>query len=157
MNARERVGQHFELAEVAHSPAASKRGIDQLALITPTVKANARRLATEILDKVRGHFGKPVLVSSWYRSPVVNKAVGGAATSQHLTGQAADINVHGVSVDDVFNWIAFESGIKFDQVIHEFGSWVHVSISAKPRGERLKAYRKGNRTVYETVTKPVDS
>lgn len=157
----DRIGQNFTLAEVARSQAAARNGIDQTPLISPAIKAAAVALAERVLDPVRVHYAQPVIVSSWYRSPLVNRIVGGSASSQHLTGEACDFTVLGVHVDDLFNFIAFESALPFDQIIHEFGAWIHLSYrrGGKNRGERLRAYKQkvGNRLVtkYEQVTSPL--
>ncbi len=94
---------------------------------------NMEFVALNIFDKVREHFGVPLRVSSFYRSPKLNKAVGGAKTSQHMKGEAIDMQGTG----KVTNAMIFEfvkNNLKFDQLIWEFGTktnpaWVHVSLS----------------------------
>lgn len=102
----------------------------------PTEEAleNMRFVAQNIFDRVREHFRKPIGITSFYRSPDVNKKVGGAITSQHMKGEAIDINgnlIGGVSNAAIFNFI--KDNLEFDQLIWEFGdnkspSWVHVSL-----------------------------
>lgn len=82
-------------------------------------------------ERVREIIGKPLIITSGYRCPELNKAVGGAFTSQHVFGEAIDIVVKGMSTKDVFNRIV-TSDLKYNQIIIErnkSGSqWVHVSI-----------------------------
>ena len=88
-------------------------------------------LATTVLEPIRTKFGA-VRINSAFRGPAVNTAVGGSKTSQHMSGQAADIVVPGVALEEVFRWIVKESGIPFGQAILEGPggkvSWIHVSL-----------------------------
>lgn len=109
---------------------------------------NLTALVDNILDPARIKLGKPIKVSSGFRSKSVNKKVGGSSTSQHLKGQAADLKCYDNKT--LFNIIK-ELG-NYDQLINEFDySWVHVSFRAdgKNRKQILKAYKKNGRTVYE--------
>lgn len=103
-------------------------------------------LCTTILEPVRVHVGRAVKVTSGYRCPSLNAATTGASkTSQHTRGEAADIQVHGFTdgqLRDLFDWIAWESGLPFGQVIYEDkrphdegGAWIHVSLGAPWRAE----------------------
>ncbi|MDR2361703.1 MAG: peptidase M15 [Prevotellaceae bacterium] len=96
-----------------------------------TETANLTRLVNELLDPVREQWGKPVRVNSGYRSAAVNKAVGGAAASQHLKGEAADITA-GTPDDNrrLFDLVQ-RSGLPFDQLIDEQNyRWLHISLKA---------------------------
>ena len=88
-------------------------------------------LATTMLEPIRAKFGA-VKVNSAFRGPALNAAVNGSKSSQHLSGQAADIVVPGVALEEVFRWIVKESGIPFGQAILEGPggkvSWIHVSL-----------------------------
>lgn len=97
-------------------------------------------LAHGILQPLRDYVGAPVNVSSGYRSEAVNRYVGGAKTSQHRFGQAADFVVAGMSPREVCETI-IRLELPFDQLIQEHGRWVHVSISKKNRGQVLTATR----------------
>lgn len=120
--------KHFTLRELTKSATARRRGIDN----TPsaTVRANLTALVANVLDPLREAYGKPIVVTSGYRSEKLNRAVGGVRNSQHLTGEAADIR----SVEDtprenrrLFELIQ-ELGLPFDQLIDEHGyDWIHVS------------------------------
>lgn len=140
--------EHFTLKELTVSEAASRLGLDN----TPD-EATVRnlRLVAGALEKIRAHFNAPVIVTSGYRSPAVNKAVHGSATSAHRFGCAADFHVIGVSNLDVCNWIK-ENLPEFDQVIYEFGptGWVHlgISVTENPRMQALTAAKGLNGTTY---------
>ena len=114
----------------------------------------AKALFENVVQKVRDHFG-PTVLNSGYRSPKLNEAVRGVATSQHCLGEAADIEVPGVANADVANWIV--DNLDFDQVILEFytpgepsSGWVHVSYKAdgSNRKKALTASRIDGKTVY---------
>lgn len=109
--------------------------------------ASLRSLAEMILQPLRDALGKPVRVNSAFRSEAVNRAVGGTATSQHRLGQAADIHVPGMTSVEVAKTIV-ALGLPFDQVIEEFGSWVHVSYGPRRRRQQLTAVKRSGKTVY---------
>jgi hypothetical protein len=128
--------EHFTLAEFTDSQTAVRRGISNI----PNEKAldNLRRVA-EVLEQVRTLVGKPLNISSGYRSPALNLAVGGAQASAHLSGLAADITVSGMTPIDLARAIE-GSGIKFDQLIYE-GTWVHIGLAdGELRNEVLTAH-----------------
>lgn len=93
--------QHFALEEFTRSQTAARLGIDNT--LNPAffadslVIANLKNLCTQVLEPLRRHIDKPIVISSGYRCPVLNRAVGGVANSQHLTGQAADITIPSVA------------------------------------------------------------
>lgn len=126
---------HFTLAELTSSQTAVRRGIDN----TPPedVVKNLEHLALG-LEGVRMLLGCPIIINSGYRSPELNRVVGGARDSQHKLGLAADFIAPGFgSPVQVARAIA-ASGIKFDQLICE-GTWVHISFTATPRRQVLTA------------------
>jgi len=121
--------QHFTLEELTKSQTGDRLGIDNL----PGSDALdcLKVLCARVLEPLRAHYG-PVFINSGYRCPDLNKAVGGASTSQHCLGQAADIEVPGVANGDLAAWIV--ANLDFDQVILECyrkgqpnSGWVHVS------------------------------
>jgi len=148
--------EHFTLEELTVSPTAKKLGLPN----TPTAEhiENMRYCCEKILEPVRAKFG-PVTVNSSYRAPLVNKAVGGSKTSQHVNGQAIDFEVKGVDNKKVADWVA--DNLEFDQVILEFYSagdknsgWVHASIKKEGgnRKQRLVATKsKAGGTKYTPV------
>lgn len=101
-----------------------------------------------VMDPIRELFGVPIDPSSVYRSWPVNTAVGGSATSQHPEGEACDFNVPGHTVRDVMRRI-IAAGIEFDQLIDEYGSWVHISRTERRqnRGEIWQYRMVNGRTV----------
>ena len=126
-----RLSKNFTLKEFTKSQTAERRGIDN----TPNDEhlENAEFLFGNVVQKVRDHFG-PTTINSGYRGPELNEAVGGSKKSQHCHGQAADIEVPGVSNYEVAKWIT--ENCDFDQVILEgyrkgepSSGWVHVSYN----------------------------
>lgn len=106
-----------------------------------------RQLAIHILQPLREAIGKPIVVSSGFRSDAVNRAVGGASTSQHRFGEAADITVPGMFAQDLAARIV-SLGLPYDQVIQEFGRWVHVSYGSRHRRQQLTAVTRNGKTQY---------
>lgn len=142
------IGQHFTLGELTVSQTAARRGIKNNPGATEL--ANLRALVHNILDPLREAVGRPVVVSSGFRSAMVNKAIGGASSSQHVLGQAADFTVPGMTTQQVVDRIR-ELGLPFDQLIEEFGSWVHVSYGPRQRRQVLRARRTSAGTKYEVI------
>lgn len=147
MNLRERLSKNFTLGELIKSNIATRLGIDNTP--SPEVVENLRAVAVFGLQPVRDWAGVPVIVSSGYRSPALNKEVGGAATSQHLTGNAADFEVPGVSNYELACWI--RDNLEFDQLILEFytpgdpnSGWVHYSyVTNRPNRKEVRTIGKG--------------
>lgn len=128
-----RLSAHFTLAELTRSDTAQARGIDNAP--SPTHLANLMRLAAT-LEEVRAALGgMPILISSGYRSPALNRAVGGSSTSDHANGLAADFTCPRFgSVMQVCQVISI-SDLQFDQLIYEQGAteWVHLGIGTRMR------------------------
>lgn len=119
---------HFTLEEMIASQTAARLGIKN----TPSEAAieNLTRLCT-LLESVRALFGKSLNISSGFRNKAVNAAVGSKDTSQHIQGCAADFTIPGVSITDTIEMIV-ANNIPYDQLIHEFDSWVHISVATLP-------------------------
>jgi len=143
--------EHFTYAELTRSQAATRASL-------PNQPSRLARTALEtlcnyILEPVRANFG-PVHVSSGYRSPAVNALIGGSSSSQHMKGEAADIECAIVSNLVLAKWI--RDTLDFDQLILEFynendprAGWVHVSYRAKGnRNESLVARSVNGKTAY---------
>jgi len=114
---------HITVAEFEASETATRKGIDNH--LPPQFFPAAESLCINVLEKVRAHYGKPIIITSGYRSQELNTAIGSHPSSQHTRGQAADFHVVGHTPLDVAKWIP-TSGIEYDQLIYE-GAWVHVS------------------------------
>jgi|SRR5665647_1859460 len=132
-----RLTLNFSLEQLSYSETAQRECIDN----TPGADiVDNLRLLAEGLERVRMLTGYPLDISSAYRCPELNRRVGGARTSQHTLGLAADFTCaeFGPPVD-VIKAIR-DSGIEFDQCILEYAKWVHISFSKAPRGRVLTIY-----------------
>ncbi|WP_060508086.1 D-Ala-D-Ala carboxypeptidase family metallohydrolase [Pseudomonas sp. NBRC 111124] len=131
---------HFTLQELITSQIAAREGLDNTP--TPEIVSNLRLLC-QVLEQARGLFGRPLIVSSGYRSAQVNARVGGARGSRHLEGLAADFTIIGVDNREVVRRIS-NSDLAFDQLILEYDSWVHLSVSAAAPRREVLTIRKGS-------------
>lgn len=134
---------HFTLEEMMQSQSAARLGLDNTP--PPEMVAALKRTA-QLLEEVRVLMGgKPLLVSSGYRAPAVNRAIGGAANSAHMLGCAADFSCPSFgSPVEICRAIA-RSDILFDQVIHEFRAWVHIAWAPSQRKQVLTIDAAGTR------------
>jgi len=107
-------------------------------------------LCENVLQPLRDRVKKPIVVSSGFRSTSVNRRIGGAGSSQHCKGQAADFTIPGMSIADTIELIR-TMGLPVDQCIDEFSAWVHVSHCPRPRMQFLKARRVGGKTQYKQL------
>lgn len=120
---------------------------------------NAERLANLVslastLEKVRSALGgKPIIISSGYRSEAVNAAVKGARNSAHIQGLAADFTCHKFGTPLQVCEAIRQAGIEVDQVIHEYGRWIHLGISKSPRMQFLTIDNLGTRVGLHEVRK----
>lgn len=137
---------HFTLAELTVSANAVRLGLDNTP--PPDVLARLKTVAGQ-LERIRELFGgKPIIISSAYRSPLVNRAAGGAKTSAHLEGWAVDFACPEFGTPlEVAQRIA-RSALTFDQLIHECpgAQWVHISFDPRRRGQLLTIDSKGTRS-----------
>jgi hypothetical protein len=153
------VSKHITMQEATQSAYASAHDIKN----EPGIDAikNMQHVAQTVFEPLRAHFGVPIRVNSFYRSAVLNKAIGGAATSQHVNGQAMDLDATGgIKNRQVFYYIL--KSLPFDQLIWEGGTddepaWVHVSLTqAKNRYQVLRARKNSaGKMMYEDITKQV--
>ncbi|MDH5785346.1 MAG: D-Ala-D-Ala carboxypeptidase family metallohydrolase [Chromatiales bacterium] len=153
---RIQLSKNFYLDEFQRSQTATRHGIDMTIVEGGVFHANLKRLCRDVLQPVRNHFG-PVSITSGYRPAKLNKLIKGSKTSQHLTCQAADFVVPGHTPLEVARWIR-DNCKGYDQLIHEFGEWVHVSVpqhNQLPRQMNLTAAKLSGlfgrlKTVYVT-------
>lgn len=147
------LSKNLALAEVIRSETAKRKGISNMP--TPEHIENFKKLAENVFQPIREHFGVPIHISSGYRSKALNTAVGGSLSSQHCSGEAIDIDMDGTSITNaqIFNYI--KENLEFDQLIAEFPvnsnpAWVHVSYesSGKQRKQILVAKKVGGATKY---------
>ena len=147
--------KNLTLEEATKSNSALRLGINNKPndAIIETMKLTAEKIFQPLRDKLGA-----IRVSSFYRDPELNRAIGGSKSSQHCKGEAIDME--GISVT---NSELFEEACKleeFDQIIWEFGDlsepdWVHVSYSkTHNRKQILRASKIGNRTIYVPYRKP---
>jgi hypothetical protein len=147
------ISKHLSLAEVSRSETAKRKGINN----TPSGEhlENFKKLAENIFEPIREHFGVPIHISSGYRSKELNAAVGGSSSSQHCQGEAIDIDMDGTTITnaEIFNYI--KDNLNFDQLLWEFGNdtnpdWVHVSYEStgKQRKQILKVIKANGKTSY---------
>jgi len=125
---------HFSLEEFTLSRTALALGIEN----EPTAEhlENLRKLAQR-MEEVRALFDKVIVITSGYRNPQLNAAVGGTPTSAHALGLAADFHVHGLEDLDAAKVIR-DSGLKFDQLIYEKNRCVHLSVDPRLRRQVLR-------------------
>jgi len=150
-----KLSQNLSLNEVTKSDTAMRRGIDN----TPSEEhlENLKYVAEKVFQPIREHFGVSIYISSGYRSPELNEAIGGSPRSFHSHGMALDLDQdgrnRGVSNADVFYFI--KDNLPFTELIWEFGdennpNWVHVAIAPGREDEKkIKiAERINNKTTY---------
>lgn len=142
-----KLSKHFTKAEFEHSNTAIQRSIPNE--MNSGQELKAIDLCENVLEPLREHLGHPIKLNCGYRSPAVNRAVGGAKNSQHLFGEAADVDLHDKKI---FDWII--DNLEFDQAIFEFGSdleagWFHLSYrKGRNRKQALRAIKKAGKTIY---------
>jgi zinc D-Ala-D-Ala carboxypeptidase len=135
---------NFSLTEFTDSQTAARMGIDNdpPVELVPVLKATAR-----CMEDVRDLLGgKPVLVSSAYRSPELNAAIGGSKNSQHMSGEAVDFTCPKFGTPEQIVKAIKDSPLLFDQCILEFYRWVHISFSDRNRRQTLIIDKNGTRS-----------
>lgn len=149
------VTKHFSLRELTRSETARRAGVEN----TPSARDMENiRYTAEQLEKIRAYIGRPIIVTSCYRSERVNKLVGGSPTSAHRFGLAADCDALGMtSLAFAKTLIAMRDAgqLVFDQLILEFpergdGAWVHIGFRrvGPNRNQIMTATKRGGKTVY---------
>ena len=137
-----RLSKNFVLSEITLSNTARRKGISN----EPEKKhlANLQTIITELIQPMRDAIG-PIRISSGYRSPKLNRAIGGSSRSQHCKGEALDLQFWKdgeMNNQVIYDWV-LDSGLEFDQMINEFDfAWIHISFSSgKNRKQVLEAYK----------------
>ena len=144
---------HFSLAELTKSQTATRKGIDN----QPTLDhiENLTELCVQILEPTRRNFGKPMVITSGYRSEELCEAIGSRTTSQHAKGEAADFEMFGVDNKELAKYI--KNNLVFDQLILEFynpddpsSGWVHCSYSKEENRKQSLLYNGKDYTEWLT-------
>ena len=136
------ITEHFTVEEFERSSTADRLGI--VNQLPEALLPNLKALCEEVLEPLRAFAGKPIVISSGYRCPALNRAVGGVSQSQHLRGEAADLHLPSIAEGRAwFRWLI--DNTTFDQLIWEHDGrgthWIHVSCKADPRQNRNQVLR----------------
>ena len=148
-----KLSKNFSRAEIEHSNTAKRLGISNE--MSEKHLENMQRLIDNLIQPMRDAIG-PIRISSGYRSPKLNKAIGGSSRSQHSKAEALDLQYWiGEKMNNkvIYDWV-LESGVEFDQMINEFDySWIHISLKSREnRGQVLEAYKdEKGKTAYKLV------
>ena len=151
-----KLSDNLSLAEVTKSATAIRKGITNTPTATHLIAL--KELSKNIFQPCREHFGKPLAVTSGYRSEELNELIGGSKSSQHSKGEALDLDADvfgGFSNAELFNYI--KNHLNFDQLIWEFGNsnnpaWVHCSYKTQGnRNEVLIAVKTNGKTTYRRL------
>lgn len=139
------LSKHFSLEEMLASHIAKTMRIAEQQSPSAVVISNLQALCMHVLEPIRTLAGMPIKISSGYRCPALNAAVKGSNTSQHLKGEAADIDLGSRSANKILFETIKKSGIVWDQMIWEYGDekgpdWVHISYKANARN-RMQVIR----------------
>jgi hypothetical protein len=130
------LSEHFTLDEATHSDTAIRQGIDNQ---PSTLQLENMKMAAQKLEQLRAVTG-PLNINSWLRLPAVNVAVGGSKVSSHMDGWAIDVSSSKMTPYQLCQEVK-KSGIKFDQMIHEFGRWMHISFAPEMRQQELTIFK----------------
>ena len=150
------ISKHISDKESVYSRTAQRLNISN----TPTEdhKQNMIELAENIFEPLRSYVGGPIKINSFYRSPELNKAIGGSSKSQHCNGQAVDLDDTFGRMTNAEMYRFIKDHLDFDQMIWEFGddknpNWVHVSYVSpqENRNRCLKAYKEKGKTKYMVI------
>ena len=150
------ISKHVSYKEGTYSITATRLGVDN----TPNDEqlTNMELVAEKVFEPLREWVGGPIKINSFFRGSELNRAIGGARKSQHMKGQAMDIddNYGHVTNAEMYHWI--KDNLDFDQLIWEFGdddnpNWLHVSYVSKEdnRNRCLKAYKEQGRSKYMVI------
>ena len=150
------ISKHISYKEGVYSRTATRLSINNKP--NDEQMQNMCLIAEEVFEPLRSWVGGPIKINSFFRSPELNKAIGGSSKSQHCQGQAIDLDdTFGRATNaEMFEFI--KKHLDFDQMIWEFGDdenpdWVHVSYVSeeKNRNRCLKAYKENNKTNYKII------
>lgn len=141
------LSKHVTRSEFERSETAINRGIDNS--MNEWEIERAKLVCENCFEPIREHLGQPIKINSGFRSGALNRAIGGATTSQHSLGEAIDLDLHD---RDLFEWII--DNVEFDQLIFEGGTtdkadWFHISYrKGRLRKQVLRMVKKGGKSTY---------
>lgn len=138
---------HFTLAEATFSQTGKDKGIDNAPTFEELRNIKEAALGMEHVRSILGNNG--IRVSSWFRCVKLNKAVGGSPTSAHVQGYAIDFTCPKFGTPKEICIALKKAGIKVDQLIQEYHSWVHISFEPRMRDQYLTASKINGKTVYK--------
>jgi len=159
-----KLSNSFTLSEMLRSNTASRLGIDEQFNPSKEVIDNLTRLCKKVLQPIRDSLEMPVRVTSGYRCEELNKAISGSLRSQHVKGEAVDIELwirgkekNAILLDEIIS-LSFRGEIEFDQLIIEYPvndvpKWIHISYSDENRNQVLIAEKVKGKTVYKKANK----
>ena len=136
------LSENFNLDEATFSETAVRLGINNQP--SPEQLENMK-ITAQGMESIRKLLGKPIRVNSWLRLPALNQAIGGALKSSHMDGWAVDFTCPAFGDPYTVAKALKESDIQVDQVIHEYGRWVHVSFAPEMRGQFLTIFKPDNK------------
>jgi zinc D-Ala-D-Ala carboxypeptidase len=140
-----RLSKNFTLEEFLRSEYAERNDIDMTP--PPEIIENIRLFVKSCMQPLRDEVGVPINITSGYRPLALNVGIGGSKTSAHVRGEAADCTVVGQTPYETAQLIE-HMDLPYDQVIHEFGKWVHLGVGDTLRGQELTAHRHEGKTRY---------
>jgi hypothetical protein len=130
------LSEHFTLEEATYSETAIRLGIPNLPSELQLANMKHAAACLEPLREVTG----PLRINSWLRLPDVNVAVGGSKVSSHMDGFAIDVSSSTMTPIELCRKVE-ELGLKFDQIIHEYGRWMHISFAPEMRQQKLTIFK----------------
>ena len=142
------LSQHFTLEEFTRSQTAARLDVPNVP--DNTHITNMKKLCRTVLEPIRQEANSPVIITSGYRCTRLNELIGGSETSAHRFGRAADFVVIGQTPYETCTMID-EMNLHYDQLIHEFGRWVHIGIgpdTMMDRNQKLTAKKVDGETLY---------
>ena len=130
MNLNEKLAPNFTFGELTETSQSRYLDVNRNQALA---HIDSGRALAKMLQVIRDHFKAPLHIHSGFRGPALNEAIGGSKSSQHMKFEAADFHVEGKTLQEVFDWIRKESGLKYGQVILEGRSpgkptWIHISL-----------------------------
>jgi len=143
-----KITQNFSLNELIESPTARRKGFNEQFLPPQIVVKNLISLCINVLQPLRVYLGVPIIVTSGYRCGRLNRSIKGAVNSQHMIGEAVDIRVPNMQTIDICKAV-IEERIEFDQMIEEYGVWVHISF--KEGKNRMQVLQKKHGKPYANL------